>query len=136
MEMIVASVSGLSSFLLYFGIALIDLVIFKYVYSAVTPHKEWALIQENNTAAATAFGGAIIGFSIALGGAASNSVSLLDFTIWAAVALAAQLLAFLLVRTVLSDLIVKIKEDKLASGIMVASVSIAIGILNAACMSY
>ncbi len=67
----------------YFGLALLFVIIFKVVYSFITPHDEWKLIkEEQNTAAAIGFGGAVVGFSIALGGAASYSISLLDFATW------------------------------------------------------
>lgn len=91
--------SAIGNFALYFAIATSLLIIFKVIYAAITPHNEWKLIkEETNTAAAIAFGGAIVGFAIALSGAISNSVDLIDFVIWAAISLLAQLLAFAVVR--------------------------------------
>jgi len=125
-------------FSLYFGVSLIFLVIFKYVYKFITPHDEWKLIkEERNTAAAIGFGGAIVGFAIALSGAASNSVSLVDFAIWGLVAFVAQTLAFALVRFgFMPTLIVRIEANEISAGIMLAATTIAVGLLNAACMSY
>ena len=91
--------TSLLHFSAYFGTSLLFLVIFKYVYKFITPHDEWKLIKEDkNIAAAIGFGGAVVGFAIALSGAASNSVSLVDFATWGVVALVAQSLAFALVR--------------------------------------
>ena len=43
-------------FSLYFGVSLLFLVTFKYVYKFITPHDEWKLIkEEQNIAAATWF---------------------------------------------------------------------------------
>jgi putative membrane protein len=125
-------------FSLYFGVSLLFLVIFKYVYKFITPHDEWKLIkEEKNTAAAIGFGGAIVGFAIALSGAASNSVSLVDFAIWGLVAFVAQTLAFALVRFgFMPTLIVRIEANEISAGIMLAATTIAVGLLNAACMSY
>ncbi len=138
MDAIMQSLSGLMSFALYFALSLAALLLFKVLYTKVTPHDEWALIKEKqSTAAAWAFGGAIIGFSIAVAGAAANSAGVIDFIIWAVVALVAQLLAFALIRYGFMPRIVeRIEQDEVAAGIMVCCVSVSIGLLNAACMSY
>ena len=125
-------------FSLYFGVSLLFLVIFKFVFKFVTPHDEWKLIkEEQNTAAAIGFGGTIVGFAFALSGAASNSVSLVDFATWGAVALLAQTMAFALVRFGFMPLIIeRIEANEVSAGIMLAATSIAVGLLNAACMTY
>lgn len=130
--------SGLFNFALYFGLSIVYLIVFKLVYALVTPHDEWKLIKEDqNAAAAIGFGGAVIGFSVALAGAASNSVSLVDFAIWALVGLVAQILAFALVRFVFMPKIVeRIANNEISAGIILSATSIAVGVLNAACMSY
>lgn len=138
MEAVLDSIANLDSFAMYFGLSIVFLFIFKVAYALVTPHDEWKLVkQDRNTAAAIGFGGAIVGFSIALGGAASNSQSLLDFSIWGGVALVAQCLAFALLRfTFMPKVAERINNKEVSAGIMLAAMSIAIGILNAACMTY
>lgn len=132
------SLSGLTSFALYFAVAIALLLAFKFIYAFVTPHDEWQLVkEEQNVAAATGFSGAIIGFSIALASAAANSVSLLDFAIWGVVALVAQILAFMILRFVfMPKLVQRIKDNEVSAGIMLGGLSIAVGLLNAACMTY
>ena len=94
MDMILNSIAGLANFALYFVISIALLFIFKIVYAFVTPHDEWKLVKEDkNLAAAVGFAGAMIGFSIALAGAATNSLSIVDFVIWGVVAIIAQSLA-------------------------------------------
>lgn len=130
--------TGILRFSAYFGISLVLLVAFKYLYALVTPQDEWKLIREDkNTAAAIGFGGAILGFAIALGGAASNSVSLVDFATWALIALIAQLLAFAIIRFLFMPRIVsRIEDGEISAGVMLAATTISVGVLNAACMSY
>lgn len=137
METIQESLLGLANFSIYFGLSLLLLIIFKIVYSAITPHNELKLVKEQKSvAAASAFVGAIIGFSIALAGAASNSVDIFDFSIWGVVALIAQVIAFLIVRAIMPKISDRISDDEVSAGIMLGGISIAVGILNAACMTY
>jgi putative membrane protein len=130
--------SNIGNFALYFGSAIALLFIFKVVYAFVTPHDEWLLIKDQqNTAASIAFGGAIVGFAIAVGGAASNSVAYLDFVVWALLALVAQLLAFVILKlTFMPKISERIENNETSAGVMLGLVSVAVGILNAACMSY
>ncbi len=133
-----ALLAAVGSFFIYFLISIVALLLFKYLYAAITPHDEWALIKDDqNTAAAIGLGGAIIGFAIALNGVISHSVSLVDFVVWAIIAMVAQVAAFGLVRFLLMPKIVsRIKDNEISAGIILASMSIAVGLINAACVSY
>ena len=138
MDTIMQSLAGLDNFALYFGLSIVFLFIFKLVYALVTPHDEWKLVkEEKNVAATIGFGGAIIGFAIALGSAASNSVAVVDFAIWALVAVIAQSLAFAILRfSFMPKIAERINNNEVSAGVMLASMSIAVGLLNAACMTY
>lgn len=129
---------GVSHFALYFGIAIVFLIIFKAVYGYATPHAEWKLIKdEKNTAAAIGFGGAIIGFATALSAAVSNSAGLVDFAIWGVVALLAQVVAFSVVRFVFMPKIsTRIENNEVSAGVVLGATNVAVGLLNAACMTY
>lgn len=129
---------AIGNFALYFGISIVFLLVFKFLYALVTPHDEWKLIKENqNVSAAVGFGGALVGFALALASAATHSVSLLDFTIWGVIALIAQCLAFAIIRFGFMPRIVeRIEKDEMSAGIMLGAMNIAIGLLNAACMTY
>lgn len=132
------SLAGLQNFALYFAISIALFFVFKVVYAFVTPHDEWKLVkEEKNTAAAIGFGGAMIGFAIALAGAVENSEFLLDFLIWGLIAIIAQLIAFALLRfTFMPKIAERIQNNEVSAGIMLGAMSVAIGLLNAACMSY
>ncbi|MDO4687343.1 MAG: DUF350 domain-containing protein [Plesiomonas sp.] len=136
--MTVALLAGLGSFALYFFTALIMLMVFKWAYVRVTPYDEWALVKEQkNVAAAVTLAGAFIGYSLAIVSAASNSVSLFDFIVWGIVALFAQIIAFLIVRFgLMPSFVERINNNEIGAGIVMAGMSVSVGLLNAACMTY
>lgn len=138
MEVLQTSLAGITGFALYFTVSIALLLAFKVIYAFITPHDEWVLVkEEQNVAAATGFIGAVIGFALALSGAATNSVSLIDFTIWGVVALIAQTLAFAIVRFgFMPKIVERINDNEVSAGIMLGGTSIAVGLLNAACMTY
>jgi len=138
MDTVLNSIAGLQNFALYFVISIALFFVFKIVYAFVTPHDEWKLVkEEKSTAAAIGFGGAMIGFAIALSGAVTNSEFLLDYAIWGVVAIVAQLLAFALLRfTFMPKIAERIQNNEVSAGVMLGAMSVAVGLLNAACMSY
>jgi putative membrane protein len=127
------------SFLSFFFTALVLVIVFLYLYAMVTPYDDYKLIfEDNNIAAALGFSGAIIGVSIPLYSALVHSVSYGDFTIWGAVAILIQLI-FAFVVTRLNgkySFKAKISEGSIPVGILMAFLSISIGLLNAGSMSY
>lgn len=129
-------VSGLPAFLAYFGTGLVLLLVFATVYTLVTPQKELTLVRAGNASAATAYLGALIGFSLPLASAAANSVSLVDFAIWAAVGAVIQLLTFGLATLLNRDLATQITEGKISAGLWAGGIALIVGLLNAACMTY
>jgi putative membrane protein len=135
-QTIAPSLALLPDFLAYFALAIVLAAAFLFVYVWVTPHRELALIRADKPAAATSFGGAFLGFVIPLASAIAHSVSLVDCAIWGVVALVIQLLTFFGARLLLPDLPERIARDERAAGILVASLSIGVGVLNAACMTY
>jgi putative membrane protein len=126
----------LPSFLAYFGSALALTLVFLAVYTFITPVKEWTEIRNGNAAAAVSVSGALLGFALALASVITNSRSLIDMTAWGGVALVAQLVAFGAVRLAKPDLVVRIADRSMSHAILLAAVSVAVGILNAACMTY
>lgn len=138
MEFFHTSLQGLINFSSYFVASIVLLILFSWVYVAITPHDEWKLVKEDkNIAAATGLAGALIGFGLALGSVVSNSIHILDFILWGVIALIAQLLAFALVRFVfMPQLVQRIKDNEISAGIILGATSIAVGVLNAACLTY
>jgi putative membrane protein len=102
----------------------------------VTPYKEITLIRNGNSAAAASLGGAIIGFVLPVASSIENSVSLGDMLLWAVVSLVVQLVAFLIARALIPAISKNVADGQLASGVFLGAVAIALGLLNAACMTY
>lgn len=130
------SLANLPGFLAYFVVGIVLLSAAMAVYTRVTPHDEMALIRAGNTGAAIGFGGAIIGFALPIASAFSHSVNILDAGVWSVVALALQLLTFFAVAKLLGggwrD---SLERGEIAGSILKAAVAIAVGMLNAACLS-
>lgn len=131
-----SSLNGIPPFLAYFAVAIVLVLIFVRIYTWATPQDELALIKANNPAAALAFGGALIGFALPLSSAITHSLSLLDCAVWGAVALFVQVLTFVVLRVAVKQLPERINQGEIATGIFVAATAIAVGLINAACMSY
>lgn len=131
-----SSLNGIPPFLAYFAVAIVLVLVFVRIYTWVTPQDELALIKANNTAAALAFGGALIGFALPLSSAITHSLSLLDCAVWGAVALIVQVLTFVVLRIAIRQLPERINQGEVATGVFSAAAAIAVGLINAACMSY
>jgi putative membrane protein len=109
---------------------------FLFVYIHVTPYREFALIREGNLAAALSLSGATLGFIVPLASAVAHSVSVIDMALWGLIALIVQLAAHLVARTVLPRLTQDIPSGRLAQGLFLGMLSLGVGVLNAACMTY
>ncbi|MEP6619155.1 MAG: DUF350 domain-containing protein [bacterium] len=121
--------------LVYFGIAIVATVVFVAIYVMVTPHREFQLIREGNSAAAISLGGALLGYTIPLAKAVSQSEGVHDMLLWSGVALVAQLVAYGASRLILPALSSDVHQGKVASGIFLAAMSVCVGMLNAAAMT-
>lgn len=122
-------------FLAYFAAAVALAVVFLLVYVTVTPHREFKLIREGNSAAATQLTGTFLGFAIPVAVVIGNSVSIPDMLLWGAVAAIVQLAVFFVISRLLFKTISdKIAEDCVSSGIFVGGMGLGVGILQAACM--
>ena len=128
--------TGAQAFIIAFAAASAFFVAFKFVYQLVTPYHESSLIREGNTAAAVALGGALIGYVLPLASALSHTVSLPEFAAWALLAGVIQILVFVTIsRMAFRNLVVRIEAGEIAAAVYLASISICVGLLNAACMT-
>jgi putative membrane protein len=130
------SIRYVDDFLIYFGLALALLVAFTFIYTAVTPYKELRLIREGNNAAAISLSGALIGFALPVASTVANAVNIIDMVVFAVVATIVQLVVFLIARMVLPGLSGSIEEGKTAKATLLAAISIAVGLVNAAALVY
>lgn len=136
MDIIQSSIGGLDDFLIYLTATLALLALFIFIYIWITPYHELTLIRQGNTAAAASLSGTILGFAIPLAHAVAQSVNLADMALWGFIALVVQLLVFFVVTRIVPDLARDIPSGKIAPGLFLGAISLATGILNAACMTY
>jgi putative membrane protein len=128
--------SGVLAFFAYFLGSIGYCAVFCLIYVRLTPHDEFDLIvRQHNASAGVAFGGALIGFAIALAGAIHNTQSALEFMVWGLIAIISQIVAYQLARLLHPGLSHAIEQNAISSACFSAAVSIAAGILGAACMS-
>lgn len=128
--------STLPLYLAYIGTALGLLVGFAWVYMIITPYNELALIRAGNRTAAISLGGVLIGFGLALSGTATHSDGLLDMLRWGGVSLACQVAVYFVATMLLKGFREGIEEDKNSFGILLAAMSITMGLINAGAVSY
>ena len=130
------SLATLPGFLAYFAVGIALLAGAMVIYTRITPHDEMAMIRAGNDGAAIALGGAIIGFALPIASAFAHSVNILDAAVWSLVALAVQLAVFFAVAKLLgAGWRAAMEKGESAGAILKAAVSIAVGMLNAACLS-
>jgi len=110
------------------------LALFLAVYLRVTPYRELALIREGNVAAAVSLSGTLLGFALPVANVIRNTHELGDLAAWAAIACLVQLLTYLAARLTLPSLARDIPAGKVAPALFLAALSVAVGLLNAACM--
>jgi len=121
------------SFLGFFVSSIALLAVFTFVYEKFTPYREFQEIKKNNIAAAITLSGALLGFTFPVLSAIFFTHSYLEMIKWAAITGVVQLAWFTCIRGYASNDII---DGKVAPAIFVAFASIAVGLLNAVCISY
>jgi putative membrane protein len=130
------SFAGFDDFLAYLGVSLVLLGLFIAIYIRITPYREIALIREGNMAASFSLSGAMLGFIVPLAAAVEHSVSLVDMAIWGVIAMAVQLAAFVAAKLTIPSITQDIPAGKGAQGFFLGTLSLGVGLLSAACMSF
>lgn len=136
MNPVIGALTTLPGFILYFSSATLLCFLFLAIYVRTTPHRELELIRSGNSTAAIKLGGALIGFTLPVASVITHSVSLMDMSVWGIVALVVQILGYQLLRVAIPGLSQAVVDDKRSVGILAAAVAIALGVINAACMTY
>jgi putative membrane protein len=105
------------------------------IYLFITPYHEIRLIRQGNSAAAVSFGGTAIGMALVLFSTAASTFDVVELAIWGGLGLIGQIIVFLIVTLLIPDLKQGLNDNKLAYGILLGALSIAMGILNAGAIS-
>jgi len=120
------------AFVSYLATAVALLLAFVLIYVWFTPYKEFELIAHDNNAVAITLAGAVLGFTFPLVSSIYYTQSLLEMTLWASITCVVQLAVFLILRRQAK----RIEEGHVSSAIMVATFSIAAGLLSAVSISH
>jgi putative membrane protein len=129
------NIAGFANYIIYMLMAGVVLVIFFVIYTWMTPYDEVLLIRQGNMAAALTLGGAIVGFSLTLASVILHSPSMISFMSWSLAGLFVQLLAYVVTTRCLSISKEHIESGNVAYGALLAAISLAVGAINAACIS-
>ena len=123
------------AFLTHFAVAIALMVLFLVLYTRVTPPDEFRLVRSGNGAATLSLAGAALGFAIVVSRAITTSDTLAETAVWGMIGLAVQLAGFRIATALMPDLAAGIENDKMSAGILSATTSLSLGLLNAACMT-
>lgn len=129
-------IDTLPAFLTYFATSILLMAAFLAIYVRVTPYHEFALIKEGNPAPAITLGGSLIGFVLPLCAVIKASVSIPDLLIWGGIALVVQVLAFWVINRSFPSVSQHVQQGEVSSAILLAVLTVAVGLINAACMTY
>ena len=111
------------------------LVAFTLLYVRITPYDELELIHKDNQAAAFALSGAVIGFSIMLGAVVRQSHMVTEMLLWAVIGTALQLALWWVLHFWIGGLEKRMAQGDTASGVTLGGFSVAIGVVNASCLT-
>jgi putative membrane protein len=123
------------AYLLYLGTSVALVMAFFVVYTRVTPYDEVRLIREGNGAAALSLGGALLGFAVTIASALIHTRDYYQFAGWACGALLTQLLVYVVATRLLRMSKDHIEADNRAFGGLLGAIALAIGLVNAGCVS-
>ena len=123
------------NYLIHLLLAAVLLMVFFVIYTRVTPYNEVLLIRQGNQAAALSLGGAILGFSATIASSLMHTANYQQFFGWAFGAMVVQLLAYLVTTRLLRMSKDQIESNNTAFGGLLGAIALAIGAINAACIS-
>ena len=125
----------LPQFALAFVASLAALAVAIAIYVAITPIREFAQIEAGNAAAAISLAGALFGLVLPIGSAIVHSRDLIDLLVWSLVALVAQLIVYAVLCACWHGVARRVAEGSHAHAIALGAIAIAVGVLNAACLT-
>jgi putative membrane protein len=136
MDTIVETLStGLPVLVLQLAITLGLLALGAAIYTAVTPFHEFRLVRMGNLAAGIALAGTMVALAIPLAATLATSLVTLDILVWGLVALALQLLTFIVASRLIPGLRGMIEADNPAAACVLVGVQLAVALLNAGAMA-
>ena len=130
------SFAGFDDFLAYLAVSLVLLALLRRGLRARHAAPRVRAHPRGQPRRAFSLSGAILGFIVPLASAIEYSVGLVDMAIWGAIALVVQVAAFVVVKLLIPTITDDIAAGKQAQGFFLGALSLGVGLLNAACMTY
>ena len=123
--------NGFPYLIFYLLLVTVIYVVGLTVYVKLTPHKEIALIQEGNMAAAISFSGLVIGLALPLAACLVMKIGLIDVLVWGVVSTLLQLFLFRLADMIFAGMPARIEEGEVAAATVLAAFKLAGSIILA-----
>ncbi|OLO26540.1 DUF350 domain-containing protein [Alkalihalophilus pseudofirmus] len=126
-------------FLVYLTASLVLFLIGTYIFKLLTPYSERALIKSGNVAVSLKLLGKMAGLVVVLQSAIRSSINLVDLTIWAVIAIIIQIVLHFIIEYVFTrntSLAKEVEKGNVAVGLFLGGVSILVGMIVAAAISY
>lgn len=126
-------------FLIYLGTSLVLFLIGTFIFRVITPYSERALIKNGNVAVALKLLGKMAGLVVVLQSAIRSSINLVDLVLWAFIAIIIQIILHLVIEYVFTrntNLAKEVEKGNVAVGLFLGGVSILVGLIVAASISY
>lgn len=123
------------NYVLHLATAIALVLAFFVVYTRVTPYDEILLIRQGNCAAAVSLGGTLLGFSVTIASALMHTGDYVEFAGWAALAMLVQVLVYVIATRLLRMSKDQIEHNNIGFGILLGSISLSIGLVNAGSIS-
>jgi len=136
--MSIMTLEAVGSFLTHFGTGIGLMLLGLTAFAFTTKYSELKLIKEGNIAVALKLWGKAIGLSIVIYTVWANSINLLDAFLWGLVGIATQVIAYWIVEfsQPKMNLAKEVEKGNLAIGFSLFAVSIVVGIIVAASLTY
>jgi putative membrane protein len=134
--MVLQSLAGLPAFLLYFCISTVAVIAFLWIYTRITPHDEFELLNKNVPGAAIALGLSLLGFALPVASAVAHASNVVDCIVWSIIALCVQVIAYYVARIPVPNISSRIAAGDTAPAIWLGLASVTAGLLSAASMTW
>jgi|SRR5262245_5022601 putative membrane protein len=134
--MVLQSLAGLPAFLLYFCISTVAVIAFLWIYTRITPHDEFELLNKNVPGAAIALGLSLLGFALPVASAVAHASDVVDCIVWSIIALCVQVIAYYVARIPVPNISSRIAAGDIAPAIWLGLASVTAGLLSAASMTW
>jgi putative membrane protein len=105
------------------------------IYTKITPFNEIGLVRQGNMAAAVSLLGAGVGFCLTVVSSIVHNDTFWMFLIWSLGAMIVQSAAYAFLTRMLPQMNEAIEANNVAMGVLMGSLSLIVGMINAACLS-